>query len=69
MKTNFSKYMHKLKPDMTKAEIKCIMKTRFKTKKQALTGQSESRNRAGKKLRIYKCPECRCYHLTKQEEN
>ena len=54
---------------MTKSEIKCIMKTRFKTKKQALTGQSESRNRTGRKLRIYKCPECRCYHLTKQEEN
>jgi hypothetical protein len=66
MKQNFDKYMHKLQPDMTRSQIKCLGKQAHKTKKQALTAVSRVNKRAGIKLRVYKCPECRCYHLTRQ---
>ena len=41
------------------------MKLCFATKKAALTRASLVVAKHGLAIRVYKCPECRCWHLTK----
>ncbi len=44
----------------------CIKKFRYWTQRDAARACKRNRESSGKNLRIYRCPECRQWHLTSQ---
>ncbi len=48
----------------SKSEARCILKRAYATKKNALTAKSRLRAHEGKTMKIYKCPHCKNFHLT-----
>ena len=44
--------------------MKCDNKAYYKTKQIAKSRKREAETKIGKKLRIYKCPDCWGYHFT-----
>lgn len=42
----------------------CLNKRLYITKEEAITALNHRKNKTDKKLRVYKCPICKGYHLT-----
>lgn len=52
---------------MDKADKMCIMKKLYITYDEAYKTLLRRQKKTDKKLRIYKCPICKGYHLTSKE--
>jgi hypothetical protein len=58
--------MNDLKP--AKIARMCTEKAAFLTKDEAKRMKHAVRKASGKKVSVYPCPNCRCYHFTSQTE-
>ncbi|WP_103035666.1 hypothetical protein [Castellaniella caeni] len=61
--------MSKKKESLTKAHFNCVAKTRYRNERVATIRAKQIGKRRGVELWVYKCPECKGWHLTSRVSN